>query len=160
MRYSLLRLEAVNMLFTNCPHCGRQQIPFEAHELDKLLECAECGGKFTPSGGAAPALQLSAREEKTTKDEPLFSFENPEPWYYRFLGKYVYVFMWIGIGFSVFTCGVATWAVAADFDDLPSFLVSLCLIWVGCLLWVLGCVFATALILLAVDAARNIRDKK
>jgi hypothetical protein len=147
------------MLFTNCPHCGRQQIPFEVHERDKLLECAECGGKFTPSGGVVPALQLSAREEKTAKDDPLFTFEAPEPWYYRFLGKYAYFLMWIGIGFSVLTSGAVTWA-AADFDDVPSFLVSLCLIWVGCLLSVLSCVFATALILLAVDVARNIRDKK
>jgi hypothetical protein len=39
-------------LTCSCPHCGRAGIPFEMHEAHTVCECARCGGKFTPLGGA------------------------------------------------------------------------------------------------------------
>lgn len=36
----------------SCPHCGRTGIPFELSDGDTVFECRQCGGKFTPLGGA------------------------------------------------------------------------------------------------------------
>ena len=51
-------------LSTSCPHCGRPGIRFAPHEMNAVLECKKCGGKFTPAGGAVagdgPALAESA----------------------------------------------------------------------------------------------------
>ena len=33
-----------------CPFCGRK-IEFGLHELELVIECAKCEGRFTPSGG-------------------------------------------------------------------------------------------------------------
>ena len=48
----------LNMPTCSCPHCGRTGIPFELAQSYTEFECAKCGGRFTPMGGAVP----SARE--------------------------------------------------------------------------------------------------
>src|SRR5437868_4782731 len=50
----------------NCPHCGRA-IPFELHELDMVIECARCDGRFTPGGG--PVVATPPPEPEHSCDE-------------------------------------------------------------------------------------------
>lgn len=54
---------------TSCPHCGRV-IPIELHEMSTLFECAQCGGRFTPAGGAY--------REKAPEESPPFEFSSYE----------------------------------------------------------------------------------
>src|SRR5438105_4160403 len=61
-------------LTCSCPHCGRPDIPFETHEAHTVFECAKCGGKFSPMGGAVTELA----EEPTPSREPLPLYAPPQ----------------------------------------------------------------------------------
>jgi ribosomal protein S27E len=50
---------------TSCPHCGRAGILFGPHEWQLVIQCAKCGGKFTPAGGAVMEQPAAAPEPQS-----------------------------------------------------------------------------------------------
>lgn len=49
----------------SCPHCGRTGIPFKPADAHTVFECAKCGGKFTPMGGAVQESSAATPDETT-----------------------------------------------------------------------------------------------
>lgn len=84
---------------------------------------------------------------------------SPEPWYYRFLETYAKVVLWLGI--VLIACG-ALWSLisairAAEINaSLAAITILFTLMAAGAA--VLSLLLAVAFILLAVDAARNLRE--
>src|SRR5438128_970749 len=122
---------------TACPNCGRK-IPFELHEIDMVLQCAECDATFQPSGGASeeqPAEPESAswqtyrpsvrgpdseQQSEPRRVETYAADELPEPWYYGFLDTYAKVMMWLGIVVIALSAlaGIVMSIMAARYDGL------------------------------------------
>ena len=66
----------------SCPHCGRTGIPFEMREAHSVLECAKCGGFFTPLGGpVTPRLadSATAEEDRATASPRTYDYYVPSP---------------------------------------------------------------------------------
>jgi hypothetical protein len=67
------------MLTCSCPHCGRRDISFEIHEAHTVYECAQCGGKFTPLGGAV----VEGFGQSPAPPDPFDNLSGPEPSQYH-----------------------------------------------------------------------------
>ena len=93
-----------------------------------------------------------------------------EPWYYRFIERYTILLMWIGIivctlpflAFTIVCLAVGAGAmIAPKIGDLALGGCFLFALWMAAAiaygLNVLGIVFGSSWLLLAVDAARNLR---
>jgi hypothetical protein len=118
---------------------------------------------------APPSTPTAPPWDATTEEEG-GGYEPPEPWYYGFLEKYTLAGMWVGIvcitvPFLAFTVLLMVGGVAAAGVAGPA---AAGVVGAGAFLWwllsalawasaVLALVFAAARILLAVDAARNLR---
>jgi hypothetical protein len=125
--------------------------------------------KSTPLPAPAPATSTPPADKVvtfTTADEPAAERDR-DPWYYGFLETYAKVFLWLGIaacvlGFLGFLAPAiyVTFASAAG-GSSAAFLQALVVVLAALLtfgLAILMLVFWTALVLLAVDAGRNLRN--
>jgi hypothetical protein len=144
----------------NCPHCGRE-IPFELHEINTLFECAACGTKFTPGGG-----RFEQRVELPPGDDAPFpqlrEAEDPlaqEPWFYPFLDTWTRVLVILGVLSCVleFIFGVR---FAFTAGDAALGLLGLVATLVSMALTLLFTLIAVALIPVALDTGRNVREIK
>ena len=154
---------SVDIIDTTCPNCGKtSRAP--ASSAGKRGRCRGCGGEvlipdpsvsvFLPKRGTAAASQLPSDPDiKVAPRVPA------EPWFYGFLEKYAQVVMGLGLvacGGSVLV-GLAGFAMimgghASGVDAMTPFLATL-----GGALGIIPILLAAAPVLLAVDAARNLR---
>jgi hypothetical protein len=143
--------------YTSCPNCGRS-IAYEPHEQDNVFECAACNTRFTLTGGRVDDRPASA---PTPEPAPSVGVEDePEPWFYRYLEGFAVVLMVLAaigtlaqLGLMLYVLG-PVWRLGDGCWGLVVLLLGLVCIAV----WLLVLVAQIALIRLAVDAGRNVRE--
>jgi hypothetical protein len=151
----------------NCPGCKRA-IPFEMNELDTILECAACSERFTPRTALAsqPAPVSTTGIDPWTEAQvplppPPQTYAAPEPWFYSFLERYAHLLMWVGVATVMLGAAVLLMTAIIYGATRGGNYVATCLVllWGGAVLFLvlLGLLVMVAFILLAVDAARNLR---
>jgi hypothetical protein len=141
----------------NCPHCGGQVLQ-DDRLAGQVVACPACKKPFQmPRGDALPHF---AFEEGAT-GQPTGALASLEPWYYRFLDRNTLAAMWIGVtavGLIALAMLVA-FLVSLGRDGLSLMMfLSLLITFSFLLLILLAIVFGAALTLLAVDAARALRE--
>lgn len=119
------------------------------------------GPPAATASGVAPAEKVISWPSK----ENVLAESEPDPWYYGFLETYARVFLWLGISACVLSfLGFVAPVIHHTFTEAtstPAFVLALVWVLAAVLafgLLILTILFWTALVLLAVDAARNLRS--
>ena len=153
---------------TNCPHCNRS-IAVDLDEMNNVFECAGCGGKFTPVGGAIEEPGEGAgASERPLRGEPFGDLRSEsdgmnherEPWFYGFLHTWATVLLWLGLLVSLLL------SIGLLYQVLKLLMIgevgiALLLFVVGIVaigFSLLGTLILYALIHLWLDTGRNVRD--
>jgi hypothetical protein len=143
----------------HCPRCNQALTP-GGREVAAGLS----GGQKIPELGFLPPHSgpPTARRAVLTGGEkiPELAPTAAEPWFYRFIDMYAKLAMWLGILVNVFALllylGFAI--MTAKAQDSPWVLVGIVPAFLACGAAVLGVSFSVALILVAVDFVRTVRD--
>ena len=159
-----------------CPHCGKP-ISYSREFAGQIIGCPHCGGRLQmpgtpPSRGAAPPAPPTPSRAPTfgaTDDSPRRKPDR-EPWYYGFIEGYSKLLLWIavlsviGAGLLVGYVGVKPFTSTLIAEQEARGVVIAILVWIGYALMLvaslIGSVFVVASALLAVDAARNLREMR
>jgi hypothetical protein len=144
----------------DCPHCGRAGIHIEVHEAHKVIECAKCGGTFVPMGNSASA---PASDPSEVPAAPSFSSEPlPEPWCYHFLDSYAGPIAWFLIGIAAIgtlRATVTTVGLIFNSHGTGFFVEVLFAEWIAFASFTAVVLVALALVKMAVDVSRHVRNR-
>jgi hypothetical protein len=147
----------------NCPICGGSVLN-EPQLAGQVVACPSCKKPFQMPSSSADA-RFAFEQHAPTGQAAALGVALPsaggEPWCYGFLEKYALTFLWIGVTVvgllglgTVVSLLVALGHSGAGLYTILALIFTLLVL----VLLVLGFVFGAALILLAVDAGRNLRE--
>lgn len=163
---------------TSCPGCSLR-FDFELHDMHTAFECSKCHAVFTPGGGivakespepAVEAIEDGAhhspppqrgRGRAPRQAERASSSEReyrPEPWFFRFLEIIAPLLIWVHI------IGATTWVInhtirLASVQTSDFGIALLVYGWAAYITFVSVLLICQALILLAVDIGRSLRNR-
>jgi hypothetical protein len=162
-----------------CPRCGEElTVPQQSGAAPDWMAAPPPVRRPLPAPAPTPATAPAAGNPQTAAGpdpapqadpSPAVAYDEPEPWYYRFIERYTIVLLCIWIAVLTLVFGAVTvgmlylgaQAAKAGVSDGPLGGCSLFLQWLfaaaGYALAVCGAVFAASWLLLALDAARNLR---
>jgi hypothetical protein len=146
----------------NCPHCGGSVLN-EPQLAGQVVACPSCKKPFQMPALAADAHFAFEQEGAAVQAAagPISRPAGSEPWWYGFLEKYALTAMWTGvtvIGLLGLGTVVSLLVVLGQSGAILYTILALIVTLLVLVLLVLGVVFGAALILLAVDVGRNLRE--
>lgn len=147
-----------------CPHC-RQQFIYHPGQSGQVVRCVACSQPVQLPALVPQGQPPAGPEEFAFEPSPERFLEGTEPWYYGFLDRYTRFVMWLGI---ICVVGVFLISLFAAMMALDKFdgggriggitLITIIVVYLPCLaVAICAILFQAALVLLAVDAARNLR---
>jgi len=126
----------------------------------QVVSCPSCKKPFQMPAANAVA-NFAFEQDDSAALGPGAAFAGSEPWYYRFLEGYALTTMWIALTvLGLIALGTVVGFIVTLGQGGVGLYIILALVYALAILvlMVLGIVFGVALILLAVDAGRNLRE--